>query len=385
MSRPGWAIGAAAVLILSLAWAAAPGLARPVAIGRHVQVPHGIDPAHPWPAFQGGPARAGRTRHPAPAKEPALAWEARVGIGATSDPTVASDGASFVVTGAGVAGVGPDGEVRWTVRLGLAVGAPALTPEDRVLVASRGGALLHLTRDGEVARRTSIAGGIGAPPLVLDDGSVVVVTRDAAVMRIDTEGRRLFRVGLPQRAVRAPALDARGRIVVTAGTDVRFLSSDGRVRARAALAHPAAAGPAVAEDGTVWLLDSEGTLVALDRHARLRARAAVGPVAASSPLVVGSDGAVRVGTRDGDLVCVGPSGAERWRLGSEGVFLGGLSVDPGGVTLGTTTQGELVAVGADGTVRWKAATRPRAVGGPVVDARGTVYVGTGGGTVQAFR
>lgn len=373
------------LLVASIALLASmPGLARPVRIGRHVEVPHGVSADHPWIGEAGGPARRGATRYAVPSEAPSVAWETRIGGGSARTPIVSSAGTLLVATSHAVAGVASDGEFRWSRRLHLPQGTPALTPDLDFLLATRRGDLVRVARDGEVVSRLSVGAGIAAAPLVLDDGSAVVTTRDAALVRLDAQGRRMFRATLPQVSGRPPAWDG-SRIVVAAGSELHLLSSEGRVRARVEMSEPAVAGPAVALDGTLWVLGNAGTLSAVDRHGRVRARAEVGRVAASSPLVVGPDGAAYVGTREGDLVCVGPTGTERWRLEGEGTFLAGLSVDPEGVILATTVQGSLIAVEPDGTVRWRVSTRPRSISDPVVAPDGTVYVGTSAGTVQAFR
>ncbi|MFW5925604.1 MAG: PQQ-binding-like beta-propeller repeat protein [Myxococcota bacterium] len=378
----GWCAG---LLVASIAWLGAiPGLARPVRIGRHVEVPHGVSADHPWVGEDGGAARRGAARYPVPSDAPSVAWEVRVGGGSARTPIVSTKGPLVVATSHTVAGLAPAGEFRWSHRLHLPQGTPALMPELNFLVATRRGDLVRVARDGEVVDRLSVGAGIAAAPLVLDDGSAVVATRDAALVRLDAQGRRMFRTALPQVSRRPPAWDG-SRIVVAAGTELHLLSAEGHVRARVAMPELAVAGPAVALDGTLWVLGGKGTLSAFDRHGRVRARADVGRVAASSPLVVGPDGAAYVGTRDGELVCIGPTGTERWRLEGEGVFLAGLSIDPDGVILGTTVQGSLVAVEPDGSVRWRVSTRPRSSSDPVVAADGTVYVGTSAGTVQAFR
>lgn len=381
-----WHRRALFAVALGVAWGSlgVPTSARPVPIGRYVEVPYGIDPRAPWVTEGGDAGRSGRARHAAPEAAPALAWEVRVGVGTVSGTAVAADGVVYAATAAGLTALAPDGSLRWTFELRFPLGAPSITPGGALLLATRRGEVTRVSPAGEGVGRAEVGAVPSAPPLVLDDGSVVIATREATLERIDSDGRRRFRVPLPDVARRPLAWDGR-RIVVAAGTEVLYLATDGTVRARAAVAQGIVAGPATATDGTVWVLAGDGTLSAFDRDGRLRARASVGPVAAASPLVVGADGAARFGTRDGALVCVGPTGTERWRFDQGGPFLDGMAVDPAGVTLAVGRRGALVAVGPDGKMRWSVATRPRTGSDPVVAGDGTVYVGTSAGTVQAFR
>jgi outer membrane protein assembly factor BamB len=380
--RPGSCLAVACAL--GLAGLSASAAALPVPIGRHVQVPHGISPDHAWIGHRADARRSGRSRYAAPKEAPTLAWETRVGVGSASTPAVTADGISYTVTSSGVTALEPSGDVRWARRLRFLLGTPSLLPGGDVLVVSRDGALLRFTPDGEPGRPSPSLPSIAAPVLVLSDGSVVAGTRDLAAVRVDAEGRRRFRMELSQVPGRPMAWDGADRLVVVAGSELIFLSAEGHLLARTTMSEPIVVGPALGTDGTAWVVTADGQLVAFDPRGRVRARAEVGVAVSPDALAIGPDGVVRVATRERGLVCVGPGGTERWRLDSEGVFLGGLTVDPHDVTVGITAQGAMVAVEPDGTVRWRVGTYPRTTADPVL-YRGGVLVGTAAGTVQAFR
>jgi outer membrane protein assembly factor BamB len=379
------AVMAAGVCVAAVCGLAVSASALPVPIGRYVEVPFGISLAHPWVTDAGDAQRSGRARYPAPRGAPTLTWEARVGVGTAPAPAVTEGGTLYVSTSTGVASLDDAGEVRWSERVRFARGGPSLLPGGGALVVTRGGQILHFSEGGHMAGEAEVGAAVATPPLVLSDGSAVVGTRDMAVVRVGPQGHRRFRVGLSHVPTRPMAWDGVDRLAVAAGPSLLLLSTDGRLRARASLSEPAAAGPLFAADGTVWVVAADGQLSAFGPQGRVRARVEVGPVATQDGMAVGPDGAIRVSTRDGGLVCVGPSGTERWRLETEGVFMGGLSVDPNDVTLGVTAEGVLVAIEPDGTVRWRVTTHPRTTSHPVIHRDGTVFLGTSAGTVQAWR
>jgi outer membrane protein assembly factor BamB len=381
--RAGWAWPA--VGLLAVLGAAVSVSALPVPVGRHVEVPFGISAAHPWATEAGDAQRSGRGRYPAPREAPGLLWEQRVGVGSAASPAVTEAGVLYAVTSAGVASLDDAGEVRWSRRVRFARGVASLLPGGRIVMVTRGGRILRLSDDGRTVGDAHAGAGVGASPLVLPDGSLVVVTRDRAIARIAADGRPRFRVSLPHMPLRPVAWDGGDRLVVAAGSELRVLSTDGRLRTQATLPGSIVAGPLVAGDGTVWVATAEGQLAAFGPEGRSRARAEVGVLTSGDGMALGPGGAVRVATREHGLVCMGPSGTERWRLDSEGTFLGGLTVDPHGVTLGVTAQGVLVAVAPDGTVRWRVPTHPRTASHPVIHRDGTIFLGTSAGTVQALR
>ena len=375
----------AAVAVVVVISTVRPVAARPVEIGKYVEIPYGIDPRHPWPTAGGGPRRQGRLAFAAPQQPPTRQWDARVGVGRSYAPALTHDGRIYVGTSGGVASVEADGSVRWTVRLGLVSGTPSLTPEGFVAVGAQPGEVVIVGDYGRVRSRTRVGGGIDGSPLVLADGSFVVTAYDHAVHRFDAEGRRLFRFAVPTRVRGEPAMIG-NTIVAPVGRSLVWLSPEGTAQRTVTLDGDIAVGPAIADDGTAWAMTAEGVLFAVDAsgHIRVRLELAVRP-GVMGTIAIGRDGAVRVGATDAGIICVGPNGTERWRVTSAGAFPGGLSVDARDVTLGVSREQRLVAVDAAGQVSWNVALGARGDAAPVVGADGTIYVATHGGTLQAWR
>lgn len=376
---------AAVVVLVVSAGIVATVAARPVRTGRYVEIPYGIREDHPWATEGGNSRRNGRVRAEVPREAPTRVWEQRFRLGRLSPPAVAADGTLYLAGAAGVGAVQSDGTVRWMQRLGYITGTPSLTPTGDIAVGTSGGALLQITAQGDVRARTTTGGQVRGAPLVLADGSMVVGAYDQAVHRFDAEGRRLFRVPVPSQVQGAAVWSKNGEILVPLNDELVVLTPRGDVRTRVPLGATVVAGPAVADDGTIWILTLDGGLHQLSPRFAVRTRTDVaGQVAVTTTLAVGRDGAVRVPTRDGALVCVGPNGTERWRLTGEGGFLGGVTIDMNDVSLLVNEQGVLLAVDPDGTVLWRARIDTRVDAPPVAGPTGAVYVATVRGTLQAW-
>jgi outer membrane protein assembly factor BamB len=364
----------------------APASARPVRTGRYVEIPYGIAEEHPWATEGGNARRNGRVGATVARTEPSQQWEQRFRLGRLSPPAVAADGTLYLAGAAGVGAVQRDGTIRWLQRLGYVTGTPSLTPTGDVAVGTSGGALLQITPRGDVRARTLTGGQVRGAPLVLADGSMVVGAFDQAVHRFDAEGRRLFRLAMSGQVQGAAAWSRNREVLVPVDQQLVVVTPRGDVRTRVPLGATIVAGPAVADDGTVWVLTEDGGLHQLSPRFAVRTRTDVGEgVTVTTTIAVGQDGAVRVPTRAAGLVCVGPNGTERWRLMAEGGFLGGVAIDENDVALAVNDQGDLLAIDPDGTVVWRAPVQSRVDVAPVVGADGTIYVATVRGTLQAWR
>lgn len=376
-----------ALIVVSVLGAlVSPAAARPVRVGRYTEIPYGIPDAHPYATAGADARRTGRTHVAAPSSVPSLAWETRLRAGRPSAPAITADGDLFLASAAGVTGVSAGGEISWNVRLGFVSGTPSLTPTGDLAVGTHAGAVVVLSADGRVQTRTLVGGAVRGSPLVLADGSMVVAAFDQAVHRFDADGRRIFRAPLPSQVAGPPVWTRGGELLVAAGDRVMFHTIRGDVRATVVLGATVVAGPAIAADGTVWVLTQDGALHQLSPQGSARTRTELNaPVTVATTIAVGRDGAVRVPTRGDAMVCVGPSGTERWRLSGHGGFLGGVTLDRDDVALAVNDQGLLLAIEPDGDVRWQVSTGTRTDMPPALGPDGTVYVSTVRGTLQAWR
>jgi outer membrane protein assembly factor BamB len=300
----------------------------------------------------------------------------------------------FVGNLRGLIALSRDGKTLWTTPIDAVSGVPAIMPTGDVAVPTHGGELVIVSPRGERSRAFQVGATVVGSPLVLPDGSVVVSAIDAAMHRFDADGRRLFRAELLElgvdsasgRVTSPPASDGRHTLVAAAGAAVVLVSEQGNVRRRISLDGSAIGMPVVTKRGNIWLLTRGGGLYRFSSEGAEKLRIDLGVrVSAASGLAVAADGSVRVGALDAALLCIGPSGKERWRVTSEGAFPGMLTVDPTGVTLAINEQGRLYAVEPDGRVRWQQELGSYTPSAPVVGPDGVLYLVTPRGAVQAWQ
>lgn len=355
---------------------AAAALAHPVRIGRYAEIPHGVDPAHPYPALGGGPHRMGRIQGVVPPTAPEMIWERGLPHRHPRGPTIAADGTLYFGTREGLVARRPDGHERWVLDdLGPVNVAPSLTPSNELVAVTVGGRLALVTTDGVLRRSVELGAATHAAPLVLDDGSVVVGTADGRIHRLNSNLRPVFDVaqpgvgGLGQTA----SLARRGSLVLPGSNTIAILDPRGALLRRVDLEARSTSAVVVGEDGILWVSTANGILLAIEPGGRVRSRTELGGVHDDGAwLALGHDGAVRVPTRGG-LVCVGPGGTSRWTFA--GTFRTPVVIGEADTVLAIDQARVLHAVAADGTERWHVS-----LGGaisnnpPVMAADGTIYV-----------
>jgi len=381
--------------------------ARPVRIGRYVEIPYGFRVSHPCPMLGCDAGRSGRLRGRFPDLAPARLWRQQ-----TAQPVV-DDGLAQPLVLAGdlviVAELGGiEALTRGGTRAFLAeIGAPAsintlaVTPADEFVAVTGRGDVLLVTRDGTVRARTRLSSGIRGAPLVLADGTIVVSTGDG-LRGLDATLAPVFSLPLDAGGAGAPALARDGRIAVVSGAELVLVDAEGRGAQHVELGGRALEHVAVAPDGTFWAFVAPGEIVAVDASARVRARGANGVALDGAPIVA-ADGTVRaiVRSRAGRpaLAAISATGRTLWERELAGVAKG-LALDEAGTTIvalqspmptgpGTTNVapvGELVAIGADGEVRWRIATEGVPLGAPVRGDEGALYllVGRGRTYIEAY-
>ena len=93
--------------------------ARPVRVGRFVEIPYGISSSHPWRTGGGDPMRTARSSVAAPSQPPNQQWVTETGTGRSHAPAIDESGMIYVAGQRGLSAVGPDGTAYVLARGGL--------------------------------------------------------------------------------------------------------------------------------------------------------------------------------------------------------------------------------------------------------------------------
>jgi outer membrane protein assembly factor BamB len=146
---------------------------------------------------------------------------------------------------------------------------------------------------------------------------------------------------------------------------------------------PVYASPALAPDGTVYVLDSAAILAAfapsgLDLWAWIPEFDFDAVFGGS--VAVGPDGTLYFGTYYGDLHAVDAKGDSKWRFTTDNEIWTAPALGADGTIYVKSADDYLYALSPDGKLKWKVSVPGDTYSSPVIGADGTIYVVAGGDT-----
>jgi outer membrane protein assembly factor BamB len=120
--------------------------------------------------------------------------------------------------------------------------------------------------------------------------------------------------------------------------------------------------------------------------------AASAPATTSSPFAmfgggaaIGADGAIYVGSLDGALYAIAPTGQVRWKLAAADKIAATPGVATNGTILIGTEDEHLYAIAPDGTLLWLLAFSGDVDTTPAIAHNGTIYVAGDDAHLHAFK
>jgi outer membrane protein assembly factor BamB len=96
----------------------------------------------------------------------------------------------------------------------------------------------------------------------------------------------------------------------------------------------------------------------------------------SSTPAIGQDGIIYVGSGDGNLYAINPSGKERWKFATGGEVLSSPALGSDGTIFVGSEDGNEYALNPDGTQKWKLTFGGQVSSSSAIGSDGTVYFGS---------
>jgi len=141
---------------------------------------------------------------------------------------------------------------------------------------------------------------------------------------------------------------------------------------------PSHSTPAVGEDGTIYIGDTDNHLYAVNPDGTEKWRYETGDWVNTAP-VVGDDGTIYFASRDYQLYALNPNGTEKWVYDEPYVYMGGSSpaLSNDGIIYVGCIDGNLVAIDSEtGEENWRWSERRAINTNPAIGSDGMLYVGT---------
>ncbi|MBI5775510.1 MAG: PQQ-binding-like beta-propeller repeat protein [Verrucomicrobia bacterium] len=139
-------------------------------------------------------------------------------------------------------------------------------------------------------------------------------------------------------------------------------------------AQPVQSSAALGADGTIYIGSDNGKLAALLPSGAVKWEFAAGANIVAAP-ALGPDGTIYFGSVDRNLYAVKPDGKERWRFKAGGGIVSSPALGADGTIYVGSVFNQLLAIAPDGHQRWEFAVGGNVISSPAVGADGTIYVG----------
>ena len=227
---------------------------------------------------------------------------------------------------------------------------PAVAAEGTIYAASEDGFLYAWDPGGNLLWKSDL-GWLPWDCLALSgDGTIYTGLKNNYFLAINPSGRPLWRFHLDGLPAGDPAVAADGTVYVgtTSGT-LAALSHLGRLQWSITLPGAITRAPAVDGAGTIYLVAADRRLYALTQWGEFKWSLPIPNV--PTALAIAAAGTVLVGTVEGSLIAVHPSGDIAWRF-STGARIAGVSAGAGQIVV-ASSNGQVVGLTDKGTQLWK--------------------------------
>lgn len=302
---------------------------------------------------------------------PHLKWKCKIAGFKPSDPALGPDGTIYVSTFQGLRAISPDGKLLWQTALNRPL-TPVVSDDGAIYLSLEIGIIFGVSKDGQLVWRPGYGlTSFGAPPalgpgttLYYMDGvgdifAFLPRRSEQSIWSLET-----FREGiLGQSAVLpgtarvnapivsgAPIVTRDGSIILPRQNFLDSISSSGSLQWDLELSSGWLERAALADDGTIYVGDTQGALFAVDAFGSKKWRFDSNGVM-SSP-VIDKEGVIYF--TDGKAVfALNPDGSLKWRFSPSLRFQ--FSTPPTLAADGTLYAGgesALIALHPNGTLKW---------------------------------
>lgn len=337
------------------------------------------------PMFMGGMRHTGRSESRGPQGTPRLRWVHRTGARVHAAPVIGVDGTIYVgSTDRSFVAIAPDGSLRWRYAgADRFYASAAIARDGTILVGNHDGTLVALTTDGVVRWQRQLGAPIDAS-LTLDDEDNVYVAADG-LWALDPRGHVRFHLPTADAIRTAPAIHPLG-LAIVGTTDGRVLAVrlNGELAWETQTGASVDGGASIAEDGTIYVGNDLGHLVALEpRDGTIRWRYQAGGDIRATPAIA-SDGTIIVGSDDRTIHGVAADGSPRFRLRTSGRVRASARIDADGRIYVGSQDDFLYTLAPDGTLLFRHNMGHDVDSTAVITSDGTLIVGTDDGGIYAL-
>ena len=141
--------------------------------------------------------------------------------------------------------------------------------------------------------------------------------------------------------------------------------------------------PAIGADGTIYVGSSDGNLYAINPTGSLKWSYTTGGYIIYSSPAIGADGTIYVGSDDG-LYAINPTGSLKWSYITRGSVHSSPAIGADGTIYVGSSDHHLYAINPTGSLKWSYTMGGFIYHSPTIGADGTIYLSSDDGNLYAI-
>ena len=286
---------------------------------------------------------------------------------------ISSSGGGVGIKGGGLHALDKTGAQGWVEDVLYGAIAPAIDGSGIVFSTGSWNVSLVAKQPNGVTLWTLKGMGVGTEPAIGPDGTIYFGSWDKNVYAVSPAGVKKWSVTTGATIYLAVAVGSDGTIfAISSDKKLHAFSPIGNEKWSTAVGDSVQGWPVIADDGTVYVAGAEVSAFAADGSLKWT----YSNVWSQTPPAVGADGSIYVGSLDGTLLALTPSGTKLWAVKPGAGITGAMAIGGDGTIYLTATDHRVYAIAGDGTQKWSFLVGADFYKNDVaLDEDGTLYVG----------
>jgi outer membrane protein assembly factor BamB len=213
-------------------------------------------------------------------------------------------------------------------------------------------------------------------PTIGNDGTIYFGSEEYKIYAVNPDGSEKWRYLTGYIIMSSPAIGNDDTIYIGSGDHYLYaLYPNGTLRWRFPTGGEIKGSATIAPDGTIYVPSFDGYLYALNSNGTMKWRASSGGSIAAAGVALAEDGTIYVGTEQ--LRAFNPNGSPKWTTDVHGSIYGTVPAVSADGTIYVSAGGSLVAVNPDGIEKWrKSLSNEQIYSSPNIGDDGRVYIGS---------
>ncbi len=273
----------------------------------------------------------------------------------------------------------PNGTRKWRyATAGIIWGTPALADNGTVYFTTWGAYhyFYALNQNGILKWLFAPDGSSASSPSIAEDGTIYFGDDDHIIYAINADGTEKWRYTTDHIVMGSPAISQDGTIYIGSGDHYLYaLYPNGTLRWRFETGDEIKGSSSIAPDGTIYVPSFNGYFYAIYPNGTLKWQASTGDSIAAAGVALAEDGTIYVGTEQ--LRAYNSDGTLKWITDVQGSIYGTIPAVSADGTIFVSAGGSLVAVNPDGSEKWRnQLTLVQIRSSPSIGPDDRVYVGS---------